>query len=108
MADCLRLAQALFGHPNRLIRKPLEPQHARQEDARLDLPVILEANDILEANSSLPKIGSRVAGEHLLQMAPCTDKVAQKMFGRAEHAFANQSIALVRPARGEFVEPLRK
>ena len=67
VADCLCLSQAIFGHPYCLIRNPLEPQHTRQENARLNLPVILEADDIVETNSSLPKIGSRVAREHLLQ-----------------------------------------
>src|SRR3979411_442776 len=89
VAYCLRLAQALVGHPNCLIQKSLVPQHTCQHNARLDLPVMLEANDIVETNGSLPEIASRVDGEHLLQMAPCTNKVAQIILGRAEHAFAN-------------------
>src|SRR5580704_5935569 len=58
----------------------------RQGIRRFDLPIMLEANDIVETNSSPPKIGSRVADQHLLQMTPCPDKVAQIILDRTEHA----------------------
>jgi hypothetical protein len=59
------------------MRKSLEPQYTRQEDAGLDLAVMLEANDIVETNSRLHRIGRRVAAEHLLQMTPQPRRMAE-------------------------------
>jgi hypothetical protein len=64
-----------LGHLGRLIQKSLVPQHTCQHSARLDLPVVLEANDIVETKGGLLCIRSRVAGDHLLQMVLRPDNV---------------------------------
>src|SRR5258708_25605295 len=53
-------------------------------------------------------IGSGTVSQHLLQITPRAGLVAKKMFGQTHHALAEQSVARIRPAQSEFVEPLRK
>src|SRR5260370_15390489 len=53
-------------------------------------------------------IGSGIMSQHLLQMTPRTDLVANKMFGHAHHTLAEQLIVQVRPAHCQIMEPLRK
>ena len=93
MTSSLRFDQAPFSHPNGLIWEPLEPQHARQENAGLDQPIMLEADSIAETNSGLVKIDSRVTGEHPLQVTPRRGKIALNILDGANDAFANQLIA---------------
>ena len=53
-------------------------------------------------------IGGGMMDQHVLQMAPRADLVADIMFGCAQPALAELPIVLVRPARRQFAKSVRK
>ncbi len=82
---------AAFGCAHRLIRKSLQPQNPRKEDARGHPRVELKANAVR------PMVGSDVISEHAFDMAPRAGLVAQKMLRDADHSLADQPIVRVGP-----------
>jgi hypothetical protein len=85
-----RLCNACFGSAYRLIRKPLQPQHAREKHVRRSPRIRPEANDIPEGSDFPPWLGGGVIRQTLLQMPPCTGLVANKVLGYAYHALTKQ------------------
>ena len=83
MTGRLRLFNAHFGGAYSLIRKPLQPQHSREDHARRHVSANLEANDILAGNDLRSMVGGGITSKHLLELTPRTDLVAKKMFGHA-------------------------
>ena len=108
MTSRLRLCNAYFGSAHRLVRKPLQPQHPRQEHAGRHAQISPEANDVLKANDIPRWIGSSVMSQHVLQMRPSTDLIAKKMLGRAHRPLAEQPIIQVGPVHCQIVELLRE
>ena len=76
------LFDAHFRRAHRLIREPLQPQHAREEGERRRFHVNLEANNIPSV------IGGGIASQHLPQMAPRTVLVAKEMLGQPHDVLA--------------------
>ena len=88
-----------FGGAHRLIRKSLQPQDPRKEDACPHPRVDLKAQD-------MPTAENDVIRKRAFQMTPCALLVAQKMLRHADQSLTDQPIARVGSARSQSAEPL--
>jgi hypothetical protein len=102
--DCVigrpSVRDAAFGGPHRLIRQSLQPHDPGKVGPRRRPLVDLKAND-------LPPPGrSDIMGEHILEMAPRAEQIAQVILRRTDHSLACQAIVRLGPLLRQRIEPL--